>query len=175
MQLHQPLQLQFLPIKSALLAAALLVLDLNLFSNGPAPEAQTANKSAAAAPSPFPQWTQTDHRRQFPLGISHVADSRLSIISDPNSPLPEASAAISEANDNAHTLRQHLSALERPDFEVTTVYINPRAQSRAESNDVLRRIRSELNDDPGDDYTRRYPILLLRVRQSQDFHESRSS
>jgi hypothetical protein len=92
-----------------------------------------------------------------------------------NSPLPEASAAMSEANDHAHTFRQHLSALEWPDFEVTTVYFNPRAQSRAESNDVLRRIRRKFNDDPGDDYTRRYPILLLRVRQSQDFHESRSS
>ena len=99
------------------------------------------------------------------MGISHVVDSRLSIISDPNSPLPGAAAAISEANDNARTFRQHLSALEWPDFAVTTIYFNPRAQSRAESNDILRKIRSKFNDD----YTRRYPTPLLSVRQSQDF------
>jgi hypothetical protein len=37
------------------------------------------------------------------LGISHIVDSHLNIVSDPNSPLPEASAAISEASNNAHT------------------------------------------------------------------------
>ena len=106
-----------------------------------------------------------DHRRQFPLGISHIVDSRLSIISDPNSPLPEASAAISEASNNAHTFRQHLRTLTWPDFEVTTIYFNPRAQSRAESIEILRRIRTDFNDD----YTRRYPISLLSVRQFQEF------
>jgi hypothetical protein len=58
----------------------------------------------------FPRWAQMDHRQQFPLGISHIVDSRLNIISDPNSPPPEASAAISEASNNAHTFRQHLAS-----------------------------------------------------------------